>query len=188
MSCAIQMYKIDISTEKHPNTFALVDEDDYAWASLYKWSAEEHEQTLYACRSQSNSTGGRYLVRLHRDVARARSFEQVDHVNGDGLDNRKENLRLCDNTQNQQNKIKRGTGKGETQYKGVFRRQNKSGNPGRYFAYIKVRGDRCSLGTYDTDIEAAKAYDSKALYYFGPFARLNFPAGETIATPIEGLL
>ncbi len=175
------MKKLDVSTKKHPKTFCLLDDDDYEWAKYFKWTAEERPVGLYVVRS---FRGG--IVRIHREVLRARAHEQIDHADRDGLNNTKKNLRLCSNIQNQQNRLKQKIGKSGSKYKGVFyRRLKATGEPGRCWAAITINKHRFNLGTFDTDGEAAKEYDSKALYYFKEFARLNFPASETIPTPIK---
>ena len=181
------MKEIDISTRKHKNAILLIDNCDYEWVRLFKWTPEERKNGLSVCRSRRNPSGSKHLVRIHRDIVRARSFEQVDHKNGNGLDNRRSNLRLCNNAQNQQNRIKRGAGKCGTIYKGVFERKNKNGPSGRYFAYISINKKRYNLGSFGSDVDAAKEYDSKALYYFEGFSRLNFPISETKATPIANV-
>lgn len=166
--------KIDISTTKFKECYSLIDEADEEWVCLWKW-----------CPKLSSENGNLYVVRshdgrpvyLHRQIARARFYEQVDHINGDTLDNRRANLRICSNAQNQQNRKKKLPGKGGTRFKGVFFIN------GRWRAYITVNKKRYHLGVYDAEIDAAKEYDSKALHYFGRFARLNFPVEET--TPSE---
>lgn len=179
------MKKLDVSTKKHPRTFCLLDDDDYEWARYFKWSAEQARNTIYVVRRKIKGKNSRTL-RLHREVMRARGHEEIDHKDGNGLNNIKKNLRLCSCIQNQQNRIKRGTGKCGSKYKGVFYRKRRSdGKKGRCFAYITIDKARFNLGTFDTDIEAAKEYDSKALYYFKEFARLNFPANETTPSPIK---
>jgi len=180
------MKRLDISTEKFPNTFCLIDDADYEWAKHYRWTPEQARSTLYVCRAEKKNGAMRHL-RIHRDVIRARSFEQVDHQDGNGLNNCRSNLRICNHITNQQNRIKRGSGKSGSKYKGVFyRRRRSDGKIGRCFAYITVNKSKFHIGTFGTDIEAAKAYDSKALYYFGDRARLNFPANETTPTGFIG--
>lgn len=175
------MKKLDVSTSNFPNTICLIDDDDYQWAKYFKWSAEKRYKGFYVVRNQSG-----HIVRLHRQIMRARAHEDVDHKDNNGLNNTKDNLRLCSDIQNQQNRVKMIIGKSGSKYKGVFFRKRRSdGKRGRCFAAITINRARFYLGTFDTDIEAAKEYDSKALYYFKEFARLNFPASETIPIPIK---
>lgn len=94
--------------------------------------------------------------------------EYIDHINGNKSDNRISNLRECTKAQNGQNKPKLSNN--TSGYKGVFI------NPksGKYIAKIRIDGDLCYIGTFDTPELAAKAYDKAALENFGEFANLNF--------------
>lgn len=143
---------------------ALVDEADYAWASTLAWSAVRDGANVYAVR---HGEGGR-LERLHRRVAGAAPGQVVDHINGDGLDNRRANLRVCTRGENLRNrKVHRTSASG---FKGV-RRQNGR----RWQATITAHGRTHFLGMFDTAEEAARAYDAAARQMHGEFARLNFP-------------
>ena len=90
----------------------------------------------------------------------------VDHINGNPLDNTRENLRLCSKAQNNYNAKKRKNSK--SQYKGVTIRPS-----GRFGAYICKDGKNYCLGTFDKEIDAALAYNKKAVDLFGKFAKLN---------------
>lgn len=110
---------------------------------------------------------------LHRLILNAPPGVQVDHENGDPLDNRRSNLRLCNRYQNAMNR-------GPSRYnkiglKGVTKHPTKSG--GNYRAQIRSNGSWLSLGRFKTAEEAARAYDAAALIHHGEFARLNFPVG-----------
>jgi hypothetical protein len=101
---------------------------------------------------------------LHWDVMGSKF---VDHINGNGLDNRDENLRLATNSQNQMNSRKRsGT---SSRYKGVSLQRK------RWRAQIKLDGKLIYLGMFDTEEQAAMAYDYAAIELFGEFSRINFP-------------
>jgi len=115
--------------------------------------------------------GERVCYLVHRLVALAfidnpehKPF--VDHINGERSDNRRENLRWATNSQNQMNKRKT---KGSSKYKGVYRRK------GRWFATIQYESKGYAIGQYESEEDAGKAYDLKALELFGQFAKLNFP-------------
>jgi len=108
--------------------------------------------------------GGSALLRLHRLVAQAAMDRIVDHKNGNGLDNRRDNLRQCEHFENMANRRKI---QGKVPYKGVHL------NNGRYKAKIMVRGKDIYLGRFDDPRQAARAYDEAALRHFGEFAATN---------------
>lgn len=140
---------------------ALVDDCDFQRASRFSWFLTSGP-ILYAQRKQ-----GRKNILLHREIMDAPAGLYVDHINGNGLDNRRENLRLCtakENIWNQRRRTKNTSG-----FKGV----NKSG--GMWRARIKVNNQEIPLGCYEDATEAARAYDYAAKKYFGEFARTNFP-------------
>jgi len=99
----------------------------------------------------------------------------IDHINGNTLDNRRSNLRVCSKAQNSWNTGNRG---GDVPYKGVSIHTDPRVKPRQkplYVVYIGAAGKRKNLGYFDCPIEAAKAYDKKAREWHGEFARLNFP-------------
>lgn len=93
---------------------------------------------------------------------------EIDHIDGDGTNNRIENLRLADRAQNSMNRPMYVCNK--SGYKGVFRKYN-----GRYVARIGGNKNRISLGSFVCPIEAARAYDRAAIEHHGEYARTNFP-------------
>lgn len=96
------------------------------------------------------------------------TFEhEVDHINGDGLDNRRSNLRLCNRSQNGANRVSPNR---EIKYRGVYKSKNGNG----FKAQIKAFRRNIHIGVFDTEEDAARAYDAKAREYFGEFARTNF--------------
>lgn len=151
--------------------FAIVDNEDYEWLNQWKWCAQQSHATdkpytFYAVRHIR--LGSRTTkVYMHRLILGLCSTEQADHINRNGLDNRRCNLRICTRNQNQMNSQKRrGT---SSQFKGVYRDKVRS----NWQAYITVNGKRRHLGRHTTELEAAAAYDSAAREYFGEFARFN---------------
>lgn len=151
---------------------AIVDDADYAWLSQWKWHATSAGHGgCYAIRGGAGPIGARgTALRMHREIVRAPADLQVDHINGDTLDNRRENLRCCTHSENARNRgPKQGTLAG---LKGVDR----SGRNWR--ARIWADGKSRMLGMFATPQEAAAAYDKAARDLHGEFARLNFPQRE----------
>jgi len=161
------MKKIDISTKKYPNTFALVDDEDYERMNKYKWNPQDHKSGLYAER-QIRIKGMRNLkIKMSREIMRYVGGKIVDHKNHDSLDNRKDNLRLCTKSQNQMNKrIQKNNTSG---YVGVSFRKELN----KWQAYITKDKKRIYLGFHIKKSEAAEAYNKKALELFGEFANPN---------------
>jgi len=144
--------------------FAIVDAEDYNWLSRHKWCAAKSRDTFYAHRGSK----GR-LISMHRAIMRAPKGLICDHRNHNGLDNRKSNLRLCTNAQNQYNKSPKKDC--SSRYKGVILRKDCK----RWRAKIGLKRKRIHLGEFADEIKAALAYDDKATELFGEFAYLNFP-------------
>jgi hypothetical protein len=121
---------------------------------------------FYARRSFKEN-GSKRSIRLHRFLMDAPEGTQVDHINGDGLDNRRCNLRFATQAQNQANQ--RSARGSSSMFKGVgWFKQTK-----RWVARIKKDKKEYHLGYFDDEIKAAEAYDIKAKELFGEFAKLN---------------
>lgn len=104
---------------------------------------------------------------LHRFLLNAKKGQIIDHINGNGLDNRRDNLRFCTHTQNMWNrKVHKNSSSG---YRGVHKNRN------AWCARIAVNKIRIRLGSFERAVDAAKAYDKVAKLHYGVFARLNFP-------------
>jgi hypothetical protein len=153
---------------------ALVDECDAHVARL-RWHPTKSRGTFYAAHTV---TIGRVYVRtlkLHRVVLGVSDpLVQVDHRNGDGLDCRRENLRLAKPFQNARNRP--ADGDNACGFKGVHWQRNERGTKGVWRAQIRVNGRLLSLGCFATAEAAARAYDAAAQAHFGEFARTNFGA------------
>lgn len=144
---------------------ALVDDDDYEKLSSYKWTAAPRDNRCYAFRSEG-PRGHQRTVRMHRVIMNAPDDLLVDHINGNTLDNRKENLRLCTMSQNMFNQ---GAQKDNTSgYKGVSYVKDR----GKWSAQIAIRGKTHYLGYFHTPNEAYEAYCTAAKQLHGEFARL----------------
>jgi hypothetical protein len=145
---------------------AIVDDEDYERVTAFKWHAVRCKRAWYAARSIKGRSFG-----MHRFLMGSPPSEGlvIDHINGNGLDNRRCNLRWVTAAQNQANKIGFGTG---SRFKGVARRSRS--NRVRWEAVIKTKGVQRHLGYFDREEDAARAYDSAAVETFGVYARLNF--------------
>jgi len=153
----------------------IVDDEDYnrvmeAISSRAKWYAHSPPTS-----KKYYAMNGTRDILIHRVVMKAPKGVQVDHINGDPLDNRKENLRICTPSENCRNrKVRRDSKSG---YKGVEMKSS-----GRFQAYIgnpDKKSRHIRLGTYDAPEQAARAYDRKAIELHGEFALLNFPEDKT---------
>lgn len=146
---------------------AVVDDADYEWLSLYKWNACVH----YNGRAYATTNRGPdgHPARMHRLILTADPGMDIDHIDGNGLNNQRANLRTATRSQNNANKRPH---KGR-RYKGVFRVSKKESS--RWKASIRKDGKTYHVGVYDTEEDAARAYDTSARAMFGEYARLNFP-------------
>ncbi len=149
--------------------YAIVDPEDYPRLSKHKWYVVRSPRSDYAARYVTIGYRRQTTVRMHRVIMNARPGQFIDHINHNGLDNRKANLRLASNAQNSWNKRKQ-RGNHSSKYKGVsfFKRENK------WTARIQANGKKIFLGIFKNEIDAAKAYDAAARKYYGQFAYLNF--------------
>ena len=143
---------------------ALVSDHRFEYLNQWKWTASKTQGKRYAV----NSSKGK----MHRLITGAPVGMDVDHVDGDGLNNQDENLRVCTHAENGYNRRKLASNN-TTGYKGVsiFR----DGKFVRYQAKIRVASKLLHLGLFTTAEAAARAYDQAAREHFGDFAALNFP-------------
>lgn len=145
---------------------AVVDPDDYERANELKWYTKVTKGSVYAARRYKEN--GVYVNQdLHHFIMGDES-PIIDHIDGDGLNNCKSNLRFCNHQCNLMNQRKQ---KNRTSiYKGVFKPKNYN----KFIAMIKINQKSIHLGVFDNEIDAAFAYDDKAKILFGEFANLNF--------------
>lgn len=155
-----------IPLDWHGNRHALVSDEDYHWlTALGLWHASPGAAgNYYARRIVSRDSGKRSVLYMHRAIVKPPAGYVVDHINGDSLDNRRENLRVCTTKENAANRAF-VTACG-------FHGVRKHGS--RWQARLLGK----SLGMFDTAEEAARVWDAAALREFGDFARLNFPRRE----------
>jgi len=146
---------------------AVVDDEDYEKLSKYKWNifrSSKHRPT-YAIR-RWDENGIRKSQYMHAMIT---GFDLTDHINHNGLDNRKSNLRFSTHSQNHAN-VPKQRGNYSSKYKGLtwIKTRNK------WQVQIKVQGVRKYSGYFSDEIDAARMYDYLALKYFGEFAYTNF--------------
>lgn len=140
--------------------YAIVDDADFEWLSQMEWIARKIRHTTYAYTKN--------LRAMHRLIVNAPVGMEVDHIDSNGLNNTRSNLRICTSTQNH------GNARISTANKSGFKGVHWDSQRQKYRAQIG-RSPRVHLGYHITAIDAARAYDRAALAHFGEFARLNFP-------------
>ena len=151
------------------NKVALVDDADFEWLNKFRWSAHKDNNTFYAVRHTPRDKNYKQkTIKMHRLILGLlyRDRKLVDHRDGNGLNNQRDNLRICTHSENAQNKISRY---GTSRFKGVcWHKKDK-----KWQASIVFQGRTTYLGQFDSEVQAAKIYDKKAIELFGKFAHLN---------------
>jgi hypothetical protein len=153
---------------------AMVDDADFAAVSEFNWFAycPGRPGLFYAMRNAGHGRGNRRTQTMHRFICGlvpGDGFE-VDHEDGDGLNNQRWNLRVCTHQENHRNLPKRRT-TSTSRFKGVTWDAGKK----RWLAQVYTGGRNRYIGRFDHEEQAAQAYDQAAREQFGEFARLNFP-------------
>jgi len=151
------------------NKFTIVDQADFYSLNNYQWCVQQYDRNIYAVRLIMNSSQRMKIVSLHREILNPPKGLLVDHRNNDGLDNRRENLRLATHSQNMFNKRKT-LKKTYSHFIGV----SFDKSVGKWIASISFQGKHIFLGRFSSEIDAAKARDNAAIKYHKEFARLNF--------------
>lgn len=157
------MKAINITKGNH----VLVDEDDYNYLVKNHWYAVHGNGGFYAARRKNYK-----IVFMHNEIMKPEAGFQVDHINRDTLDNRKENLQFCTVSQNRANAPKKVYKLGEkprSSYKGVTWCKRDS----KWISQIKFEGKNHFLGRFSSELDAARAYDKRALEIYGSFAVIN---------------
>lgn len=144
---------------------ALVDDADFGRLSIHKWYALKGDKRFYSARNVPFN-GGQKRIFMHREIMGTSKGIQVDHKNGNGLDNRKDNLRNCTRSENCRNKKKYCGG---SKFKGVsWDKRHK-----KWIVQIKYEDKNRHVGFFDNEIVAASVYNKVARERFGEFAWLN---------------
>ena len=149
--------------------YAIVDPEDFERLNKYKWYAVKDTRTFYAYRNKR--IGKNYIsLAMHRQILNPPEHLVVDHINHNGLDNRKANLRLATCAQNSYNRRQFRKNK-SSKYIGVSWKQWSK----KWAAIICYKRKNIRIGYFEDEIQAAKAYEKKKKKYHGEFASLNFP-------------
>jgi hypothetical protein len=160
--------------------FAKISPQDAEIVLRHGWKVHSHSKSHYFSKNQTREQrytfyahsvqqrdGKTVRISMHRLIMNPPEGVFVDHINGDGLDNRRENLRLVTRQQNMANSRKRHVG--QSKYKGVSRARNSP----KWRACIVVNKKQIHLGTFDDELDAARAYDLKAVELYGEHAFTN---------------
>ena len=148
--------------------FAKVDDADFEWLSQWRWNAHKEGKTYYAIRqirTGKRPPPTRPAVRMHREILGLKHGDGItgDHKNGDGLDNRRSNLRKCTKSQNTMNSDRK---KGKYGFRGIDKTPH-----GKFNARIWIDGKKKHLGAFSTASEAGECYKKAAKKIFGDFYR-----------------
>lgn len=140
----------------------IIDDEDFEIIKRHKWNAVVSHKKWYAYTVKTPQ------ISMHRLIMKAKPGQIVDHINGNGLDNRKENLRFCTIAENNRNRglVRTNT----TGFQGVHFDKVR----GKFVASIRQNNKTKYLGTFDCPFKAARAYDAAAKELHGEFANLNF--------------
>jgi hypothetical protein len=171
------MKKIKVGQSKNNFHYAMVSDSDYSLVNKHIWYLDKSKlrDTIYAITLIQNEEGKNVRIKMHVLILGKHTGKVIDHINHNGLDNQRENLRVVTQLQNRQNSMKHNSRKKySSKYKGVTRHPYDEGNQERWIASIRANGKSLRLGIFKNEIEAAKSYDEAAKMYFGEFSYLNF--------------
>jgi hypothetical protein len=156
---------IPIKSRKNPDLHAQIDEEDYDLVRQYSWSAFKSGHSWYA-----NTRVGDQTIYMHRLIANPQSIQVVDHINHNGIGNRRDNLRCCSRSVNQQNR--RGPQVNiDRPYLGIVLDRRR----GTWRGGVRINGKIKGTKGYLDPADAARARDDLAIIHYGPHATLNFP-------------
>jgi hypothetical protein len=158
------MKKINISTRKYPKTFTIVDDENYDYLNQWKWYKSYYG---YAVRMKiiKNKT---ICIYMHRLISGDPKRNEIDHINGNRLDNRKKNLRTCTPKQNSRNR-KAIQSKLYCHYKGVCYDKHKK----EWESSLWINRKRIERRRFDSCLEGVLYYNKIARKYYGAFSKVN---------------
>lgn len=147
---------------------AIVNDDDYEYLSKMSWHTLKNKTTYYACHGERFGKKMKSIL-MHRLIMKTPKGMETDHMDGNGLNNQKSNLRVCTISENRRNQTRKKLNC-SSKFKGV------SWNSAQkiWVANLQVDNKHVWLGRHHNEIDAAKAYDNAAREYFKEFACLNF--------------
>jgi|CXWK01.1.fsa_nt_gi hypothetical protein len=147
------------NTKNGPGKSFIIDDEDYDLVSKWRWNIDDKN----VVKRKVYDKGKKYSQILARMLLKPEKGMEVDHINGNRLDNRRSNLRICTRVQNEVNKPSQN----KHGFKGIMKKFR------RWGAYAQKDGHVFYLGTFATKEEAARAYNKKAKELHGEFAWLN---------------
>mgnify|MGYP001400238116 CR=1 FL=1 len=151
---------------------ALVDDEDFENISKYVWCTSKWNNSIYAVTNICDQDGKRKTLKMHRLILNLKVGQECDHMDHNGINNQKSNLRHVTHQQNLSNTRKQRTahnGMCSSKYKGVKKHK------GKWVSQIQLNYQQIYIGIFISEEEAARAYDIKARELFGEYSNLNFP-------------
>jgi hypothetical protein len=162
--------ELTIKSPKYGIFNYIIDDEDCDKIKDYTWQVRKnHNYNVFYIGSKIKQKNNIYKnIELSRLITGAKCTELVDHKNGDTLDNTKSNLRVCSRAENNRNSNKRKDGN-TSNYKGVCWKARNN----KFVSQINFNNKKIHLGYFETEDQAAIAYNMAAIKYFGEFARPN---------------
>lgn len=158
------MKKVGLSNEKN---FTLVDDEFYHALITHKWHCHNVKRKTYYARRSVMKNGVIKTIYMHHIILPPKDGYEIDHKNGNGLDNRRKNLRFVTRSQNHAN-IGKTLGR-SSKFKGVY----KDKRINKWVSRIKVNQKNIYLGSFKNEKDAARVYNKYAVKFFGDFSKLN---------------
>lgn len=167
-NCNKPLLYIKLNSKMYSGLYTLIHEEDYNFISKYTLYVRyvRRQDNFYALTCIKSKTVPLHRIIIQEDIEN----KEVDHINMDGLDNRRCNLRIVTRQQNSFNQRKRVNT--TSKFRGVYKRYDTKSNP--YRVCITKNNITCNFGQYKTELEAALVYDREVVKLFGQFATLNF--------------